>query len=272
MQFDPAPGSVGPDLPSVVVDPGSGRVVSTYIPSPDWTMLFLSQLHGRLLLPGGRQIVGWLGVAMTLLGISGLYLWWPTGEQWANAFIVRRDARGPRLYRELHGAAGIWIVAMFLVLSITGVAECFPTLERNFVSYVTDGKLAPARHPEAAPKLDKPDGATRPDVDAVAAIARKELPSKQIWSLVLPGDANTAITVYAADLARTPVYVDPYRATIIPSKRSTPDNVREAISRLHYAIGTGPVYWSLALVAGLAPMLFLLTGFLMWWGKRRALR
>lgn len=42
----------------------------------------LHALHGSLMIPGvGRQIVGWLGVAMLVSCISGIWLWWPTVDR-----------------------------------------------------------------------------------------------------------------------------------------------------------------------------------------------
>ena len=57
----------------------------------------------------GRTFVGWLGVAMLVLGLTGLVLWWPKRGQWKYAFFVRRTATGLRFHRELHAATGIWI-------------------------------------------------------------------------------------------------------------------------------------------------------------------
>ena len=37
---------------------------------------------------------GWIAVAMTFMGVSGLYLWWPRKGHWKQAFLVKRGARG----------------------------------------------------------------------------------------------------------------------------------------------------------------------------------
>src|SRR3546814_4659864 len=74
----------------------------------------------------GRSIVGWLGIAMLVLGSSGLVIWWPKSGQWKAAFMVRRTAKGLRLHRELHGMVGIWSLVIFMVVSFTGVYLGFP--------------------------------------------------------------------------------------------------------------------------------------------------
>lgn len=117
----------GNATPDVLVDPVTGKILGTFVPGQTAFMRVVHDLHEHLSMGGaGRQLVGWLGVGMTFLGFSGLYLWWPKKGQWKNAFIVRRKAKGLRFHRELHGAVGIWALIVFLVVSITGVAIVFP--------------------------------------------------------------------------------------------------------------------------------------------------
>ncbi len=74
------------------------QVLETQQAMSGWVRFF-HDLHGHIFIPGGlgREIVGWLGVAMLVLGCSGLYLWWPKPGQWKQAFMVRRTAKGLRL-------------------------------------------------------------------------------------------------------------------------------------------------------------------------------
>jgi len=59
-------------------------------------LALLISVHAFLMLKPyiGLKIVGWLGIVMTFMGLSGLYLWWPKKGQWRRAFLVRRGARG----------------------------------------------------------------------------------------------------------------------------------------------------------------------------------
>ncbi|HTO84306.1 MAG TPA: PepSY-associated TM helix domain-containing protein, partial [Methylomirabilota bacterium] len=70
----------------VFVDPASLAVLATR--GDGGLVRTLAQLHSNLLARdlGGREIVGWLGVAMLILGASGLVLWWPRGGRWRAAF------------------------------------------------------------------------------------------------------------------------------------------------------------------------------------------
>ena len=66
------------------------------------------------------------GLAMLALGISGLILWWPGRKRWRAAFLVKRGARGLRLYRDLHNAIGIWTFVVLMTVSFSGVYLVFP--------------------------------------------------------------------------------------------------------------------------------------------------
>ena len=66
------------------------------------------------------------------------------------AFGVSRRARGWQLQRQLHGAGGIWIAALLLVQSVSGIAMAFPQAARALAGLPA---LAPrqARAPVQAP-------------------------------------------------------------------------------------------------------------------------
>ena len=62
---------------SVWLDPSDARLLDR-ANSDAGAVRFLHVLHGNLQIPGvGRQIVGWIGVAMLLSSLTGLWLWWP---------------------------------------------------------------------------------------------------------------------------------------------------------------------------------------------------
>ncbi|HEX4635487.1 MAG TPA: PepSY-associated TM helix domain-containing protein, partial [Rhizomicrobium sp.] len=109
------------------IDPVSGEVLGTRAFAQVPLLTFAHQLHGNFLMGReGRRFVGWLGVAMCLLGVSGLVLWWPKRGQWKYAFKVRGTATGLRFHRELHATTGIWIFLIFMAVSFSGVVIAWP--------------------------------------------------------------------------------------------------------------------------------------------------
>src|SRR4028119_237184 len=76
------------------------------------------------MVPGfGRQIVGWIGVAMLLSSLSGLWLWWPLKGRFSRGL---RWKRSPDLSGNLHHQGGFWIALPLAVLSLTGAWISFP--------------------------------------------------------------------------------------------------------------------------------------------------
>src|SRR3954469_25714147 len=61
------------------IDPVSGAVLDSRKAVLPGLLTFAHQLHGNFLMSRdfGRPFVGWLGLAMCILGLSGLVLWWP---------------------------------------------------------------------------------------------------------------------------------------------------------------------------------------------------
>ena len=89
----------------VYVDPATLDVLgSSEIVRRGPVMQFIVNIHEFLMLPShiGLRTVGWVAVAMTFMGFSGLYLWWPRKGKWKQAFLVKRGARGLRLHLDLH--------------------------------------------------------------------------------------------------------------------------------------------------------------------------
>lgn len=104
---------------TVYIDQYTGEVLGVYGDGPEF-LDYVHQLHLRLLWQGrgspGERIIAWSGVAMLLLIISGLYLWWPF-----KRFTLTRGVTGRRWWLEFHNACGIFSVIFLLLLCVTGV-------------------------------------------------------------------------------------------------------------------------------------------------------
>lgn len=236
-------------------------------------------LHGNLLISGreGREVVGWLGVVMLVLGVSGLVMWWPRPGRWKAAFLVKPDAKGLRLHRDLHGAAGIWTLLVFLVVSFSGVYLVFPQTLTDAVSVVS-----PAREPRSvmnAHTVEPVRGTPPAGVDEVVTIATAAVPDAALRGLFLPSRPNQP---YRATLARPgaahgapgiTAFIDPWKRSVIevrdPRTYSLGDTIVAWQRPLHAGEGLGIVWAVLVFASGILPPLFCITGIAMWWIKRR---
>ena len=262
----------------VLIDPVSLEILGTEQAMTGWVRFF-HDLHGHLFIPGGlgRELVGWLGVALLVLGCSGLYLWWPRAGQWKAAFTVHRTARGVRFNRELHGAVGIWSLVLFMLVNFTGVYLAFPQQISAAVNAVWPGRDMRAAMFQA--RVEPMRGTAPMGIDDAVALARSKVPDARFLNAFLsirPDQATRIGLIRAGHSDGAPivtVIVDPFRKSIVdvfdPQTMATGERIIAWQRALHYGIGLGGGYKFLIFVAGVIIPVFAVTGFLMWWLKRR---
>ena len=240
------------------IDPVSGEVLGTCTTALPGLLTFAHQLHGNFLMgrEGRTMVVGWLGVAMCILGLSGLVLWWPKKGQWKYAFKVRSTAEGLRFHRELHAATGIWIFVIFIAVSFSGVVIAWP---QTFGMPNGRGSM-----PSVEPREGRRLGAT----EAVIA-AQKAVPGLEARSVTIPGAPDQPISVnyLSNDAIAATAYVDPYRGTVL-SVRDPSQSFLAWMRPVHQG-ALGAIWKFLVFLSGLVPSLFLVTGLVMWWKKRQ---
>jgi uncharacterized iron-regulated membrane protein len=262
----------------ILIDPVSLKILETQQAMTGWVRFF-HDLHGHLFIAGGlgRELVGWLGVALLVLGCSGLYLWWPRPGQWKAAFVVRRTAKGLRFNRELHGAVGVWSLVLFMLVNFTGVYLAFPQQIAAAVNAAWPGRDMRAAMFQA--RVEPMRGAAPMGVDEAVELARSRVPDGRFLNAFLsirPDQAMRVGLIRAGHAEGAPiitVIIDPFRKRVIdvfdPRTMSTGEGIVAWQRALHYGIGLGGIYKFLVFVSGVIIPVFAVTGFLMWWIKRR---
>ncbi|HEX4560726.1 MAG TPA: PepSY-associated TM helix domain-containing protein, partial [Gemmatimonadales bacterium] len=80
----------------LLMDPYSGKTLG-HPEQQNFALGYVHQFHTRFLAGSlGNMVTGWSGVALALLAVTGLILWWP-----AKIFRVRSGASGWRLAFDL---------------------------------------------------------------------------------------------------------------------------------------------------------------------------
>ncbi|MGH7736098.1 MAG: PepSY-associated TM helix domain-containing protein, partial [Gemmatimonadales bacterium] len=105
----------GDDL-QYFVDPYTARILGT--PAEErGPMPLIHQFHTRLLAGHtGNLIVGWAGVVLAFLSLSGLILWWP-----AKIFRVDWSGSAKRITFDLHNALGAYAWVFLFLFAMTGI-------------------------------------------------------------------------------------------------------------------------------------------------------
>ena len=238
------------------------------------------QLHANLLSGReGRFWVGWFGVAMCVLGVSGIVMWWPRPSRWKKAFGVSKGAQGIRFNRELHGAVGIWGLAVFIVISFSGVYIVFPQTTGEIVRTIFPGR--DIRGEAATIKVTPIEGVERMAPDDAVTLARSIAPHADLRMVGFPMRPDQPYRIGFELPGTTPghgvptitAFVDPWARTIVAKHDPREYTLGETISvwqrALHGGTGQGWLWQFLTFLSGLMPVLFAITGITMWWKRRR---
>jgi uncharacterized iron-regulated membrane protein len=162
-----------PQTLTVFLDPPTARVLGVL----DFrNSLFgtLHRFHENLTIPdySGRAIVGWVGVGMLFLALSGIYLWWPRN----GVFIPGlRWQRSPAVETNLHHLFGFWISLPLALVSVTGIYLAFPPQARSAMSAIAP--MAPqAGRPGLGPVASKTELTADRALDGARALAPQARP------------------------------------------------------------------------------------------------
>jgi uncharacterized iron-regulated membrane protein len=260
-----APSQRFPQL-RIYVDPVSLTVLGQD-DSPEETYRLLHRVHETFLLPGpyGRSVVGWCGIGLVILAVTGIPIWWPRRGRWRAALTVPAKARGYRLQRALHGATGGWIVLLLTLQALSGVAMAFPQFAASLLG-------APeARFPRATT-------AATIDLDAVAETLRTAVPNATLVSLRFPAEPNRPMMATLrpdASIAEPPVvvFIDPGSHRILsvrdPRTGSFGVSLLAWLRTLHEGAAIGLPWRAAVTLTGLALVLFPITGCAMWLLRHR---
>lgn len=248
-----------PQRITLYLDPADAHVIDQER-SGEGVLQVFHQLHGSLMIPGaGRQIVGWIGVAMLISSLSGIWLWWPVTGSVRRGF---RWKRHPNFDNNLHYLLGFWISLPLFVLSLTGVWISFPQVFGGFdgAQKGPDRGAAMRAKPIAAPVTPL----------AVAIDHARHAETSAIRSVTWPTDLKPS---WSFESARVAVSVDD--ATGVVTVQSGPlgrDPSRPTLARLMRQIHDGsdmPFVWQLVIfLGGLIPAVLAVTGVVMWWRAR----
>lgn len=247
-----------------------GRRILRIAPWGGYAMSWIYQLHMQLLAgETGHQIVGWSGVAMLALLVSGLATWWPRGT-WRKALAFKRDAAALRRVRDWHKLTGLGSGLVLLVLVATGVLLALPV--------VAQALFAPT-------PLPAPRSVAGPPVSVATALeaAHRALPDGRLVFVDIPNAPDAPIRVRMqvpgdpqTRFAGSYVWIDQSSGRVLAVR-----DLRRAgagtwlnawVRPLHDGTVGGLATRILAVLVGLAPAVLFATGLLHWLRRRQAYR
>jgi uncharacterized iron-regulated membrane protein len=232
---------------NVYLDGATARVLDK-AGSNDGTVRVLHRLHGTLMVPGmGRQIVGWIGVAMLVSSLTGLWLWWPLTGSVRRGF---RWKRRPQFDANLHHQLGFWVCVPLAMLSLTGAWISFPAFFGSLF-----GAKPPQRPAPAAPMVETVQGVddVLRSVGGQAVAITWPTGKSPVWKVTLEkGEAEVADASGA-----------------VTTRPPRPETLARTMRRWHDGTGMGAVWQVIIFVGGMIPAALAVTGVTMWIGTRR---
>lgn len=272
------PGGGPPRVLTVYLDPQTARILDV----GEFRNSFVGMLHRfheNLTIPeySGRQIVGWAGVGLFALSLSGLFLWWPRK---GTLLLGLRWRRAPETVTNLHHLIGFWISLPLAAVSLTGIYLAFPPQARAVMSSVA--AMTPAQRPGFSPVAR--DLALTAD-HALAAALAVELTGRPLAIFLPPAlrPSNAAGGQAAGPSWRIQLRTavgdsiilvnDKTGATIRLPPPLSGDRAAQWIRWIHEGSHSGPIWRLIVAMTGLFPAALAATGAIMWWrGRRRRLR
>jgi uncharacterized iron-regulated membrane protein len=221
-----------------LVDPYTGAVLG--VRDRDVSLARrLHVLHTTLLANDfGERVVGWLCVALLILALSGVYLWWPR-----KIVSLRRASSWKRANFDLHNTIGFYSSIVIVVMTLSGVLISFGSTTDPLVRRLDFG--APLRlMPES--KL-APNG-TRITLDAAVAIAESALPGAFASMVSVPDEPKAVVQVLKkfpedrTPAGRSRVFLDQYsgQVLLVENTREAPLGTR--IINLKRSAHTGDIF------------------------------
>ncbi|CAN7395182.1 PepSY domain-containing protein [Pseudoduganella sp. LjRoot289] len=223
----------------------------------------------------GRIAQGYIGAAVAVLLLVGLYLAWPRQGHWLRALRIRLNQNAYRSNYDLHRSIGLLALVPLLALALTGFYNGLPEAGRSLVASVAE--VGAERRNIAMPALEKGEQAI--SWNAVQAAAAPYLrDGTSLVGISRQPDKGLFIARLrrADDWQRTGtlrLYIDMRNArileTINPLSGKGGDRFIASLYPLHSGqLGGASVKWLVAL-AGLLPALFFITGVSTWILRRK---
>lgn len=264
--------SSGKKFTEILIDPVSLKILETKEGDNNSILKTIEQFHTSLLLRdfGGRNIVGVFGVAFFILALSGIIIWFPRVGNFKSSLFLQKNLRGFVFHKNLHKVFGFWSLIFIFIMSSAGIYLAFSKQINGAFFKESFGKnIAIEASKEEQPK----------SIDELLEIAKNEVENAKLISVIFankekqPLRINFAVTDdYSDGQPYATVFINQFSGEILavrnPNKYLMSEKFVSWLKPLHTAQGLGTTWYVIIFFVGLLPILFAITGCLMWLKKR----
>jgi len=263
-------------LSMIYMNPYTGEILKY-----DKTIHFffiMAHLHGHMKL---GSVGGWIVIVSTLIFVAstltGLVLWWP--KRWTKttrkaSFTIQWKAKFKRLNYDLHNVFGFYSLILCFILGLTGLIIFFQPMMAFTMKSL--GATSADWHRDL-PKADT----SKHFIDAFPLMDQMfaAQPQKKVikyW--IYDYDKSGVFAFNVADRAglkseenNHTYYFDKYTGApyLLKQEEHMHNKVENWVWQLHMGQWSGQIGKFSTFIAGLISTTLPITGFLIWWGKRK---
>jgi uncharacterized iron-regulated membrane protein len=265
-------------------NPYTGEILETRNMDSDF-FRFILMGHYYLWLPPaiGQPIAASATLIFVFMLLSGLVLWWPKNKAAIKQrFKVKWNAQWRRKNYDLHNVLGFYSIPIALIIACTGLIMGFQWFSKS-VYWATSGGQSMTQYYEPESTGKRVSNDKTPIIDVLWKKTIAENPTAQTIEMHYPETAKSTIaavtnpldgTFYKADY----IYYDQYSLKQIPvthnfGRYHDELTLANKIMRMNYDIHIGAIMGLpgkiLAFIISFITAGLPVTGFMIWWGRRK---
>lgn len=127
----------GSEVRKRLFDPHNGEDAGNAVARGVVLVSELLDLHDNLLAgETGRKVNAAGGIALVMLGLTGLVIWWPGISSWKRSLTLQRGLGWKRLNWQIHSAVGFWTLAFVVIFGLSGFYLGFPEQVQDFADWL----------------------------------------------------------------------------------------------------------------------------------------
>lgn len=97
----------------------------------------LTDLHDNLFAgQRGREVNGLGALAVLVMAVSGMVIWWPGAKTWRRSLTIPRGVGWKRTNWHLHSMIGFWSFAFVVVFGLSGIYLAIPERVQDFADWL----------------------------------------------------------------------------------------------------------------------------------------
>ncbi|MBN2733105.1 MAG: PepSY domain-containing protein [Balneolaceae bacterium] len=266
------------------INPYNGQIEGIVNEKTDFFQI-MKGIHWSLLLatPIGQPIVVWSTVIFLILLITGMVLWWP--KKWnkigrKRSFKIKWGSTWRRVNYDLHNVLGFYFLIISIIIGFTGLYWYFPFAKKS-MHFIASGEYKLPETTSKAVVSDIPDSlslTTSSPMQHAYTNAWAEYPEAYSIALVAPVDSEG--TIYATVRPDGQTYYgnsslqfDQQSGELVSTARYKHKSAGAKLVGMNYDIHVGAIGGLpgkiIAFLASLICASLPITGFIIWWDRKK---